>query len=125
MNAMPSTLPTTFITSTRPDWRAAGRSICVTSPVMTAFDPNPRRVRNIFICSEVVFCASWRITNASLRVRPRMNAIGAPHLHHVVERVVARAQVGVHLLLQIAGQEAELLAGFDRRTGQDDAAHAL
>ena len=47
------------------------------SPVMTAFEPKPRRVRNIFICSDVVFCASSRMTNASLSVRPRMNAIGA------------------------------------------------
>ena len=54
-----------------------GRSICVMSPVMTAFEPKPRRVRNIFICSDVVFCASSRMTNESLSVRPRMKAIGA------------------------------------------------
>ena len=47
------------------------------SPVTTAFEPKPSRVRNIFICSEVVFCASSRMTNASFSVRPRMNAIGA------------------------------------------------
>ena len=47
------------------------------SPVITAFDPNPSRVRNIFICSDVVFWASSRITNESFSVRPRMNAIGA------------------------------------------------
>jgi hypothetical protein len=34
--------------------------------------PKPSRVRNIFICSAVVFCASSRMTNASLSVRPRM-----------------------------------------------------
>ena len=42
-----------------------GRSICVTSPVTTTFDPNPSRVRNIFICSAVVFWASSRMMNAS------------------------------------------------------------
>ena len=31
------------------------------SPVMTAWDPKPKRVRNIFICSGVVFCASSRM----------------------------------------------------------------
>ncbi len=76
-NAMPSTCDTTFIASTSPETRPVGRSICVTSPVTTALDPKPSRVRNIFICSAVVFCASSRITNESLSVRPRMNASGA------------------------------------------------
>src|SRR5216117_2206300 len=48
------------------------RSICVLSPVITAREFTPRRVRNIFICMPVAFCASSRITNASLSVRPRM-----------------------------------------------------
>ncbi|CFO34202.1 Uncharacterised protein [Bordetella pertussis] len=39
---------------------------------MTALLPKPIRVRNIFICSGVVFWASSRITKAWLRVRPRM-----------------------------------------------------
>ena len=30
------------------------------------------RVRNIFICSGVVFCASSRMTNEWFSVRPRM-----------------------------------------------------
>jgi hypothetical protein len=38
------------------------------SPVTTALELNPRRVRNIFICSGVVFCASSRTINESLRV---------------------------------------------------------
>ena len=54
-----------------------GRSICVRSPVTTAFEPNPIRVRNIFICSLVVFWASSRMIKASDRVRPRINASGA------------------------------------------------
>ena len=35
------------------------------------------RVRNIFICSGVVFCASSKMMNELLRVRPRMKASGA------------------------------------------------
>ncbi len=49
----------------------------MSSPFTTAFDPNPILVRNIFICSGVVFWASSRMMNASFKVRPRMNASGA------------------------------------------------
>ena len=34
-------------------------------------------VRNIFICSGVVFCASSKMMKASFSDRPRMNASGA------------------------------------------------
>src|SRR5690606_7959268 len=54
-----------------------GRSTWVTSPVTTIFEPNPSRVRNIFICSGEVFCASSRMMNESFSVRPRMYARGA------------------------------------------------
>ena len=53
------------------------------SPVTTICEPKPSRVRNIFICSGVVFCASSRITNESFSVRPRMNASGAISLHRM------------------------------------------
>ena len=43
----------------------------------TALDPKPMRVRNIFICSGVVFCASSRMMKLEFSVRPRMNARGA------------------------------------------------
>ncbi len=46
-------------------------------------------------------------------------------LEHVVERVVQRAQVRVHFFGQVAWQEAELLAGFDRRARHDDALDLL
>lgn len=45
-----------------------GRSTCVTSPVMTILESKPSLVRNIFICSALVFCASSRMMKASLRV---------------------------------------------------------
>jgi hypothetical protein len=61
----------------RPESFPVGRSTCVTSPVTTALLWKPSRVRNIFICSTVVFCASSRMTKASLSVRPRMKASGA------------------------------------------------
>ena len=90
----------------------------MTSPVTTAFESKPRRVRNIFICSVVVFCASSRMTNASFSVRPRMNAsgatsmtpcsielLGALEVHHVVQRVVERPQVRVDLLRQVPGRK--------------------
>ena len=74
---MSSTSSRTSGTVTSPEVRLCGRSIWVTSPVTTILLPNPRRVRNIFICSGEVFCASSRMMNESLSVRPRMKASGA------------------------------------------------
>ena len=64
-------------TTRRPDLVPEGRSTWLVSPVTTIREPKPSRVRNIFICSGVVFCASSRMMNESLSVRPRMNASGA------------------------------------------------
>ena len=64
-------------TAIRPERWSVGRSIWVMSPVTTMRELKPSRVRNIFICSGLVFCASSRITKESLRVRPRMKASGA------------------------------------------------
>src|SRR5437879_12525168 len=61
-------------TCKRPESSRLARSICVLSPVITAREFTPSRVRNIFICIPVAFCASSRITNASGSVRPRMYA---------------------------------------------------
>ena len=63
--------------SMSPEDRVDGRSTWVMSPVMTMRELKPRRVRNIFICSDVEFCASSRMMNASFSVRPRMYAKGA------------------------------------------------
>ena len=62
---------------TRPDILALGRSIWETSPVTTQREPRPIRVRNIFICSGVVFWASSKMMKEWARVRPRMKARGA------------------------------------------------
>ncbi len=108
------------------------------SPVTTALEPKPMRVRNIFICSLVVFCASSRITKESLSERPRMKASGATSMtlrsielgdafetQHLVQRVVHRTQVRIDLLRQIAGQKSEPLARLDGGPHQDDAPHAV
>ena len=71
----------------------------------------------------------------SLSVRPRMNASGATSTvprsmyalsfsgsHHVVEGVEQRPHVPVDLRERVAGEEAEPLAGLDRRTREDDSA---
>ena len=108
------------------------------SPVTTAFDRMPSRVRNIFICSGVVFCASSRMMNESLNVRPRTNASGATS---IVPRSASRpkcpgssisysasysgSQVRIDLLRDVAGQEAEPLPRFDGRTREDDALDLL
>ena len=47
-------------------------------------------------------------------------ALDVARLHEVVERVVDGPQIGVDLLLHVAGQEAEPLAGLDRRARQDE-----
>src|SRR5689334_10496077 len=63
VKAIPRTSFNTSCASTSPLFCPRARSICVTSPVITAFVPKPMRVRNIFICSGVVFCASSRMMN--------------------------------------------------------------
>ena len=107
----------------------------MTSPVTTTLEPKPSRVRNICICSGLVFCASSRMMNESFSVRPRMNASGATSIipfsivggeaigvEHVVERVEQRPQVRIDLREQVAREEAELLTRFDRRPREDDPA---
>jgi hypothetical protein len=49
----------------------------------------------------------------------------AVEAHQVVQRVVQRAQVGVDLLRQVAGQEAQPFTGLHRRACQHDALHAV
>ena len=50
---------------------------------------------------------------------------GLLEAHQVVERVVQRPQVRIDLLRQVAGQEAEPLAGFHRGPHQHDALHRV
>ena len=73
------------------------------------------------------------VERAAAHERERRDLDGAPleqpldalDLHHVVERIVERPQVRVHFLLQIAGQEPELLARLDGRPREDDPADLL
>ncbi len=99
-----------------------GRSICERSPVtaMRAFSPS--RVRNIFICIGVVFCASSRMTKALAKVRPRMKASGAisisplaKPLHHLLAGQACR---GAH---RRAGADRDRPSRADRRAGSPGA----
>ena len=45
--------------------------------------------------------------------------------HQIVKRVIQRAQIGIDLLRQVARQEAEPFAGFDRRPRQHQALDLL
>lgn len=56
------------------------------SPVTTIRERSPSLVRNIFICTGDVFCASSRMTNALASVRPRMNASGATSISPELRR---------------------------------------
>jgi hypothetical protein len=69
---MPSMPSSTRSTWRMPESSREGRSIWVLSAVTTAREFTPSRVRNIFICMPVLFCASSRMTKASCSVRPRM-----------------------------------------------------
>ncbi len=108
------------------------------SPVTTILELKPWRVSTIFICSAVLFCASSRMMKLSFKVRPRMNAMGATSMtarsssfstlsasSMSYSASYKRAQIRIHFFLQIPGQESQPLAGFDGRTRQHDAAHAL
>jgi hypothetical protein len=92
------------------------------------------RVRNIFICSRVVFCASSRMMKRVVQGAPAHEGqrrhlddaaldvlVDRLEAEHLVQRVVQRAQVGVDLLAQVAGQVAELLTGLDGGAHQQDA----
>src|SRR5229473_2723107 len=114
--AMPPIFPQTSSASINPDFLPGGKSICVMSPVMTAFELNPSRVRNIFICSLVVFCASSRITKEAFQLG---------RVDHVVKRVVQWAHVRVDLLLQRPRQKAQTLARFHRGPRQNNAVYLL
>ena len=68
--SMPSMVWSAPIASMRPERLLLGRSIWVWSPVMTALLSAPRRVRNMNICSVVVFCASSRTNNQLSSLTP-------------------------------------------------------
>ena len=122
--------------SRRPERMPVGRSTWVRSPVTTMRVPSPMRVSHIFICTDggVLRLVEDRIgmrQGAAAHEGQRRHldlAVGQPadHLlgrHHVVQRVVERAQIGIDLLLHVAGQEAQPFAGLHRGAGQHDAVH--
>ena len=44
---------------------------------------------------------------------------------HIAERIIERSQVWVDLVVERAGQETEVFAGFHGRTGENDATNLL
>ena len=60
-----------------------------------------------------------------LDVAGLQRALDDAGVHQIEQRVVDRPQIRVDLLAQVAGQEAEALAGFHRRARQDDAVDFL
>ena len=115
-----------------------GKSICVTSPVTThlEFCADARQEHEHLLGGGVL-----RLVENDERVRqgaaahvgerrdldrlPRDEPLDLLGLEHVAQRIIKRTQVWRDFFLQIAGQKAERLAGFNRRTSQDDAAHLL
>ena len=84
------------------------------------FEPKPIRVRNIFICAGVVFCASSSMINALSSVRPLMYArwshlnkafsmlrwkLSAPN--YLIKSIVQRSQIWVNLALRSPGRKAK------------------
>src|SRR5262249_5490382 len=128
MNWMSSTPSRISCTSRSPLAWPAGRSTWVMSPVTTTREPKPSLVRNIFICSAEVFCASSRMMKESFSVRPRRTLDRARRderreglgTQHGGQCVVQGAQVRVDLLVRGAGQEAEALTRLHRGPGEDD-----
>ena len=70
-----------LVATSNPDFLPLGKSTCVMSPVTIAFDPYPILVKNIFICSLVVFCASSNIIYALSKVLPLIYANGATSIN--------------------------------------------
>ena len=108
------------------------------SPVMTILESKPRRVRNIFICSPgrvlglveddeaVVQRAAAHVGQGrDLDVAALEIFVVGLRAEHVEQGVVERAQVGVDLVLQIAGQKAQAFPRLDGGAGQDDAVDLL
>src|ERR1700677_3199542 len=106
------------IASPSPDFCPGARSVWLGSPLTIIRDPSPRRVRNIFICMAVAFCASSKRMAALDSVRHA--GLDAPFdhapIHEVIERVIDGTQIRIDLVAHIARQEAEALAGLDRGT---------
>ena len=71
------------------------------------------------------------VQGAAAHIGQRRNLNGAALLifleglrpQHIVQRVIQRPQVGVYLVLQVAGQEAQPFPRFHRRAGEDNAVH--
>ena len=125
---MPSIWRRTPTACIKPDGLPSGRSLCVASPVTTALESNPRRVRKHFHLRyrrilRFVQNHKGAVQRPPAHKRQRRNFNDAPlnilrddvDGKHIVKGVVKRAQIRVDLCLDVAGQKAQFLAGFPRR----------
>ena len=83
------------------------------SPVTTIFVPKPRRVRNIFICSGVVFCASSSTTNESFKVegakgRAERAVVLLQHLYGRAVRPIGAEEVELAILESMSDTPAHV-----------------
>ena len=135
---MSSTSSRMSIADRRPDLAPPGRSTWVISPVTTIFDPKPKPgEEHLHLLGGGVL----RLVEDDERVieRPTAHVCQRRYLddpgghqlrdqlgvHHLVQRVIQRAQIRVDLLAQRARQKPKALTGFHGGTGQDDAGHLL
>ena len=106
-----------------------GKSICVISPVITAFESvaEPRQKHLHLLGGGVLRLVEddERVIQRAPTHKSQRRDFDGPALehparpvevNHVVQRVIERPQVRVDLFGEVAGQEAELFAGLDRRT---------
>jgi hypothetical protein len=111
-----------------------GRSTCPGSPVTTMRLSRPSRVSTIFICGNrrvlrlidnderVLQCApAHEGDRGDLDLAARHAALHLFLAHQFAQAVPDGQHVGVDLLFQRAGQEAELLPCFHRRARHDQA----
>ena len=121
-----------------PDACSRGRSICVTSPVTTIFEPKPSRVEeHLHLLRCRVLClvryGERVVERATAHERERRHLDRGPvhvrrepvGVHRVVERVEEGAHVRIDLREHVTGQEAEPLARLDGRSCEDDPADLL
>ena len=74
----------------------------------------------------IVQCAAaHKSERRNFDVAPFDRARGPLHIHHVEQRVVERAEIGIHFGVHIARQKSKLLARFNSRPSENDAAHFL
>jgi hypothetical protein len=129
-------IPRSFsIASTRPLRTPSGRSTWLASPVTIIFESWPEAGQEHqhlggggvlgFVENDDAFverAAAHESERDHLDDVVDHEAFDLLEIHHVVQGVKQGTQIGVDLGLQVAGQEAQALAGLDRGAGQHEPA---